>query len=88
MIEVLGIYGRNVLTTDGATWRLHRKITSKPFSERNNQLVHDETVRQTTQMLAAWEQHIQPDGKVLIEKSPPPTHTKEPGLMIDPGSRR
>jgi cytochrome P450 len=64
---VLNIYGRNVVTTEGTEWRLHRKITSRPFSERNNQLVHEESVRQTIQMMAAWESKIQ-DGTVIVEK--------------------
>jgi len=65
----LEIYGRNVVTTAGATWRLHRKITNKPFNERNNQLVHDETIRQTIQMLSSWESTSQ-NGKVVVEKFP------------------
>ena len=73
-LEVLVIYGQNVVTTEGATWRLHRKITSKPFSERNNQLVHDETVRQTIQMLSSWASTSQ-NGKIVVEKFPLSTYS-------------
>jgi cytochrome P450 len=66
-IETLDIYGRNVVTTEGLTWRLHRKITSRPFSEKNNLLVHEESVRQASQMFASWEKRSK-DGEVLIEK--------------------
>jgi len=55
MRGILNIYGTNVVTTEGSAWRFHRKITSRPFSEKNNQLVHDESVRQAQQMSAAWE---------------------------------
>lgn len=65
--EVLDIYGRNVVTSEGATWRLHRKITSRPFSERNNQLVHEESVRQALQMMESWELKSH-DGAVTIER--------------------
>lgn len=66
-IGILDIYGRNVLTSEGAAWRLQRKITARPFSERNNQLVHDESVKQATQMMESWESQMY-DNAVVIEK--------------------
>jgi cytochrome P450 len=66
-VGVLDIYGRNVVTTEGAEWRMHRKITSRPFSEKNNQLVHDESVRQTIQMMASWESQSK-NGSFIVEK--------------------
>ena len=56
-----------MLTTEGAEWRLHRKITSRPFSEKNNQLVHDESIRQATQMMASWESKST-NGIYVVEK--------------------
>ena len=38
------IFGKNVVTTEGALWRYHRKITSPSFNERNNRLVWDESL--------------------------------------------
>lgn len=67
MVEVLDIYGKNVVTLEGPEWRLHRKITARPFSEKNNQLVHSETIRQATQMMASWEKKAI-NGTVLVEK--------------------
>jgi hypothetical protein len=32
----LNAYGKNVVTTDGADWQRHRKITGPPFNERNS----------------------------------------------------
>src|SRR3979490_637873 len=70
MVAVLELYGRNIVTTEGLEWRLHRKVTSRPFSEKNNQLVHEETVRQTTQMMQAWDENAK-DGEVRIDKCLP-----------------
>lgn len=67
MVEVLEVYGRNVVTTEGQEWRLHRRVTSRPFSEKNNQLVHEEAVRQTTQMINSWESKSN-SGQVQIDK--------------------
>jgi cytochrome P450 len=65
---VLSLYGRNVVTTEGADWRMHRKITSRPFSEANNQLVHDESIQQATEMMSAWESQST-NGSVVIKYS-------------------
>ena len=52
--KLLSIYGRNILTTEGAPWRVHRKITSAPFTEQNNELVWAESIQQTRSMLRLW----------------------------------
>ncbi|KAG8532546.1 uncharacterized protein KY384_002423 [Bacidia gigantensis] len=54
MYGILRIYGDNVVTTETQQWRHHRKITSPPFSERNNQLVWLETLNQTQSMVDSW----------------------------------
>ena len=54
LYEVLDIYGKNLVTNEGAEWRRHRKIASPPFSERNNRLVWTETLNQAQYMLASW----------------------------------
>ena len=56
-VEMYGgidIYGKNVVSTEGAAWRHHRKLTSPPFSEKNNQLVWMESLAQTQLMLESW----------------------------------
>jgi hypothetical protein len=56
-IEVYGsidLYGKNVVTMEGSEWRRHRKITSPPFSEKNNHLVWNETLHQASNMLTQW----------------------------------
>lgn len=52
--KVLNIYGNNVVASEGQLWRHHRKITSPPFSEKNNHLVFTETLRQCQDMVDSW----------------------------------
>jgi cytochrome P450 len=50
----IDIYGKNVVSTEGSEWRRHRKLTSPPFTEKNNHLVWTETLDQTQTMLHTW----------------------------------
>lgn len=52
--QSIKIYGDNVVTAEGQTWRHHRKITSPPFSEKNNHLVWTETLEQSQAMVNSW----------------------------------
>lgn len=54
MYNSVNIFGKNVVSTEGQIWRHHRKVVSPPFTERNNQLVWLETLRQTQDMLESW----------------------------------
>ena len=61
-IEIYGsldLYGKNVVSTEGAVWRHHRKITSPPFTEKNNHVVWAESLHQAQCMLKSW---LGPDG--------------------------
>lgn len=56
-LEVYGslmLYGANVVTTEGQTWKAHRKITSPPFSEKNNHIVWAEAIFQAQSMIGSW----------------------------------
>lgn len=56
-LEVYGslmLYGANVVTTEGQIWRAHRKITSPPFSEKNNHIVWTEAIFQAQSMMDSW----------------------------------
>jgi hypothetical protein len=64
---VLEIYGRNVLTTEGEDGKLHRKVTGKLFSERNNRLVHEESIRQAIEMMSSWESKCD-NGSVVFQR--------------------
>ncbi|KAH8671358.1 cytochrome P450 [Xylariales sp. PMI_506] len=57
---VLAMYGQNVVVTEGPMWRMHRKITSSSFNEKNTALVFDESVKQTKGLISLW---LGPDGK-------------------------
>lgn len=52
--ESIKLYGNNVVTSEGQLWRHHRKITSPPFTEKNNYLVWTETLDQCQAMLNGW----------------------------------
>lgn len=54
MYGSLDLYGKNVVTLEGQMWRHHRKITSPPFTEKNNQMVWKESLYQAEQMLIHW----------------------------------
>lgn len=57
--RILSQYGANVLTTEGALWRMHRKITSASFNEKNAALVFKESIYQTKGLIDQW---LGPDG--------------------------
>ncbi|KAK0102622.1 hypothetical protein ONS95_006229 [Cadophora gregata] len=50
----ISIYGQNIVSSEGATWRYHRKLTSPAFSEKNNQLVWKETLDLSQAMVSSW----------------------------------
>ena len=52
--DSLSLYGKNVVASEGQLWRHHRKITSPPFSEKNNHLVFAETLSQCQNMVDSW----------------------------------
>lgn len=57
--SILSQYGDNVLTTEGAVWRMHRKVTSASFNEKNAALVFKESIYQTKGLISQW---LGPDG--------------------------
>ncbi|GKT52551.1 sterol 24-C-methyltransferase [Colletotrichum spaethianum] len=57
---ILKQFGDNVLTTEGAVWRMHRKVTSAAFNEKNAALVFAESIKQSQSMIQKW---LGPDGK-------------------------
>ncbi|KAF8726525.1 hypothetical protein AX14_007768 [Amanita brunnescens Koide BX004] len=53
MYEVLAAYGSNVLVTEGESWKRHRRISAPAFSEPNNKLVWNESVRVVDDLLSS-----------------------------------
>ena len=54
MYGSIDLFGKNVVTTEGQVWRRHRKITSPPFTEKNNHMVWAESIHQAQAMLKSW----------------------------------
>ncbi|KAI4202259.1 MAG: hypothetical protein LQ350_002643 [Teloschistes chrysophthalmus] len=52
--SVVEQFGSNVITTEGSTWRDHRKITSGSFNEKSNAVVWKESIRQAQEMIKTW----------------------------------
>ncbi|KAF9465029.1 cytochrome P450 [Collybia nuda] len=42
---VLSFFGRNIVASEGDEWKKYRKISAPAFSDRNNKMVWDETVK-------------------------------------------
>lgn len=51
---VLNVYGKNLSTTDDEEWQKHRKVTAITFTEKNNELVWQQSLKQIQGMLNYW----------------------------------
>jgi cytochrome P450 len=51
---VLNVYGKNLSTTDDQEWQQHRKMTAVTFTEKNNELVWGQSLKQALDMLKYW----------------------------------
>lgn len=54
MYKTLQLYGANVVVTEGQLWRRHRKTTAPSFSEKNNRVVWDESLKQAQAVVTHW----------------------------------
>ena len=52
--QAANLFGPNVVSSEGKTWRTHRKVTGPPFNEKNNHLVWAETLHQVQNMVKSW----------------------------------
>ncbi|KAM0233702.1 hypothetical protein ACHAPO_006990 [Fusarium lateritium] len=52
--EILRVFGDNILTSEGAIWRNHRKVTSASFNEKNAALVFQEAIHQAQGLVKMW----------------------------------
>lgn len=43
--RVLLLFGGNIVASEGEEWKRYRKVAAPAFSEKNNKLVWDETVK-------------------------------------------
>ncbi|KAH8648276.1 cytochrome P450 monooxygenase-like protein [Tricladium varicosporioides] len=53
-MAVLNVYGKNLSTTDDQEWQQHRKMTGVTFTEKNNEVVWEQSIRQGNGMLRYW----------------------------------
>lgn len=63
LYDVLRIFGENIVTTAGETWKRHRRCASAAFSELNNQLVFETTVATIKSMFESWDQMKDDNGQ-------------------------
>ncbi|KAF7929751.1 hypothetical protein EAE99_004655 [Botrytis elliptica] len=55
VLEMLNVFGRNISTVSDEDWPRHKKATGPPFSnEQTNNLVWQEALRQTQEMMHYW----------------------------------
>ena len=57
LYEPISLFGRNIIASEHDEWRRHRKIASPAFSERNNELVFQETTRIVLNLFQMWKKH-------------------------------
>ncbi|KAF2747075.1 cytochrome P450 monooxygenase-like protein [Sporormia fimetaria CBS 119925] len=50
----MDIYGKNLLTTEGQAWRMHRRLTAPSFGEKNNEVVFKESVHHAQALANLW----------------------------------
>jgi cytochrome P450 len=60
MYRALDIYGKNVVSTEGSDWRMHRKLAAPSFGEKNNELVFTESLVHAKSLLGLW---VGPEGR-------------------------
>lgn len=50
---IMNVFGKNVLTTDGAEWSRHRRIVAGAVNERVSPIIWSEAIRQSRALLAS-----------------------------------
>jgi len=62
--EILSMFGRNVVTTEGSLWRMHRKVTAASFNEKNSALVFGVAIQQAQGMAEYWTKAQEQTGSI------------------------
>jgi cytochrome P450 len=52
---IMKIFGTNILTTEGAEWKRHKRVVGPSFSERSCGLVWQVSLREVEGMMGVWE---------------------------------
>jgi cytochrome P450 len=79
MYSRLNIYGRNLVATEGAEWRKHRKLTAPSFGGKNNELVFVESLHHAQCLMRLWTGR---DGQEEKTVSDPATDTMRFALYV------
>jgi hypothetical protein len=69
MYKMLDLYGKNVVTVEGAEWRRQRKITAAQFNEKSNAVVWKESVFQAGEMIKSWGENKKAEEKNTSQAS-------------------
>ncbi|KAF5345431.1 hypothetical protein D9758_013618 [Tetrapyrgos nigripes] len=66
---LLTVFGSNIVASEGNLWKKYRRICAPSFSERNNRLVWDTTMRAINGFFESedWKQSLRNSGKVVIQ---------------------
>ncbi|KAF8532951.1 cytochrome P450, partial [Trichophaea hybrida] len=59
--KIIDMYGSNLLTASDEDWPHHRRYIAGAFNEKNNNLVWEETLLQSGQMLSIWKSRAAPN---------------------------
>ncbi|KAJ7100094.1 cytochrome P450 [Mycena belliarum] len=65
--EALNIYGPNMVGTEGADWKRHRRVANPAFNEASNAFVWMETVRVMNEWFAEMNAKLTPGASVTID---------------------
>jgi cytochrome P450 len=68
--EVLNVFGTNLATTQGADWQRHRKVAAVTFTEKNCELVWNESLKEATQMLDYWKNRASQPIRTIAQDTP------------------
>lgn len=52
--DILNLFGKNILSSEGENWRRHKKIVGVGFGDKSNHYVFQESVKQSQGMLLEW----------------------------------
>lgn len=63
--SVVEHFGPNVVTTEGSTWRDHRRVSNTSFNERSNAVVWKESIHQSGEMVKAWGRRVGNSNEVM-----------------------
>ena len=50
--DIIDIYGKTIISSEGEIWKKHRRLAAHPFNEKNNHIVWSESIVQAQELLA------------------------------------